>query len=365
MHMKLRLSVLDQSPVSAGSTPSNALANSLDLAMHIDRLGYTRLWYSEHHAMDLLACTAPEILVARAAAATGRIRVGSGGVMLPHYSPYKVAEVFRTLHAMFPGRIDLGIGRAPGGGQLETYALRRHRHAAATDDFPQQLEELLAFLHPERFPATHAMAHLRVAPDAPGAPDVWLLGSSMWSSVMAARSGLPYAYAHFFSAAGTRQAIENYHRTFLAGPDRSSPEAAIAIGVICAPTQEEAEHLHASVQLLQRRIRMDDRRPVETPDAALRELEQLPPAPASPWPVTIGSLDQPEEEWPRYVVGTPERVAEELTRIAHELEIGELIVNTITHSHEARKRSYTLLAEAMELGGERRKGPSPGSQRNR
>lgn len=345
----LRLSVLDQSPVPAGSTPGEALANSLDLARHVDGLGYTRLWYSEHHAMDLLACTAPEILVARAAAATERIRVGSGGVMLPHYSPFKVAEVFRTLHAMFPGRIDLGIGRAPGGGQLEAHALRRSRQGTVVDDFPQQLAELREFLHPERFPATHPFARLRVAPDAEGAPDVWLLGSSMWSSVTAAREGLPYAFAHFFSALGTRQAIEYYQRNFLPGPDREKPEATIAIGAICAPTQEEAEHLHASVRLLQRRIRMDDRRPVATPEEALRELEALPAAPRSPWPVTFGSFDQPEEEFPRYVVGTPERVAEELTRIARELEIGELIVNTITHSHEARKRSYALLAEAMGL----------------
>lgn len=349
MDMSVRLSVLDQSPVPAGATPGDALANSLDLAKHVDRLGYTRLWYSEHHAMDLLACTAPEILITRAAAATGRIRVGSGGVMLPHYSAYKVAEVFRTLEAMFPGRIDLGIGRAPGGGQLEAYALRRQRQGPASDDFAQQLAELRAFLHPERFPATHPFARLRVAPDAKGAPDVWLLGSSMWSSMTAAREGLPYAYAHFFSAAGTRQAIEHYQRNFIAGPDRARPEATIAIGAICAPTQEEAEFLHASVRLLQRRIRMDDRRPVATPQDALRELEALPAAPNPLLPVTFGAVDQPEEEWPRYVVGTPGRVAEELTKIARELEIGELIVNTITHSHEARKRSYALLADAMGL----------------
>jgi luciferase family oxidoreductase group 1 len=346
----MRLSVLDQSPVPEGSTPADALRNSLELAQHVDRLGYTRLWYSEHHAMDLLACTAPEILVARAAGATERIRVGSGGVMLPHYSPYKVAEVFRTLWAMFPGRIDLGIGRAPGGGQLETQALRRTRQGPMVDDFPQQLAELRAFLHPERFPADHPFARLRVAPDAPGAPDVWLLGSSMWSSVTAAQQGLPYAFAHFFSAQGTRQAIEYYQRNFVPGPDRAAPEATIAIGAIVAPTQDEAEFLHASVRLLQRRIRMDDRRPVARPEDALEELAKLPQTPVSRWPVSFGSLDQPEEEFPRYVVGTPERVAEELTRIARELEIGELIVNTITHSHEARLRSYALLAEAMGLG---------------
>jgi luciferase family oxidoreductase group 1 len=347
--MGLRLSVLDQSPVPAGFDAADALANSLDLAQHVDELGYTRLWYSEHHAMDLLAGSAPEILVARAAGATKQIRVGSGGIMLPHYSPLKVAEVFRTLNAMFPGRIDLGIGRAPGGGQLEMHALRRQRQGPLPDDFPQQLAELRAFLHPERFPADHPFARIRVSPDGEGAPDLWLLGSSMWSSVMAAQEGLPYAFAHFFSASGTRQAIEYYRRNFQASPDRDAPEATIAIGAICAPTQEEAEHLHASVRLLQRRIRMDDRRPVATPEDALRELGALPATPNPLLPFTIGSPDQPEAEFPRYIVGTPERVAEELARIAQELEIGELIINTITHSHEARKRSYTLLAEAMRL----------------
>lgn len=347
----LRLSVLDQSPVPAGSTPAQALANSLDLARHVDRLGYTRLWYSEHHAMDLLACTAPEILIARAAAETSRIRVGSGGIMLPHYSPFKVAEVFRTLHAMFPNRIDLGIGRAPGGGRLETIALRRDRSTPMPDDFLHQLAELRAFLHPERFPALlgpdHPFGTIRVAPDAPGAPDIWLLGSSMWSSVIAAQEGLPYAFAHFFSPVHTRDAIENYEQHFQpaqgAEAGRIRPEATLAIGVICAETRQEAEHLHASVRLLQRRIRMDDRRPVETPDDALRELA----ATASPLDNLPGMAEV--SEWPRYIVGTPDTVRTQLLEIATELNLHELIINTITHSHEARKRSYTLLAEAMQL----------------
>ncbi len=361
----LRLSVLDQSPVPDGSTPADALANSLDLARHVDRLGYTRLWYSEHHAMDLLACTAPEILITRAAAETSRIRVGSGGIMLPHYAPLKVAEVFRTLHAMFPDRIDLGLGRAPGGGQLEAYALRRTRqpqNGQQADDFPQQLAELRAFLHPERWAmdsdpreGRHPFARIRVAPQMPGAPDLWLLGSSMWSAVTASVEGLPYAFAHFFSAQGTREAIEYYRRNFRPSSNpndgRQTPEAAIAIGVICAPTQEEADYLHASVRLLQRRIRQDDRRPVATPDDALRELNGKPAAPNPLLSFTAGSLDQPESEFPRYVVGTPAAVRDRLLHIARELEIGELIVNTITHSHEARLRSYELLAEVMELPG--------------
>ena len=388
----LRLSVLDQSPVPAGSTAAEALQNSLDLAQHVDRLGYTRLWYSEHHAMQMLACTAPEILITRAAAATKRIRVGSGGIMLPHYSAFKVAEVFRTLHAMFPGRIDLGIGRAPGGGQLESYALRRTRQGPQPDDFPQQLAELLAYLHPARFEALsrqtghdHPFRNVLVSPETPGAPDVWLLGSSMWSAVTAANEGLPYAYAHFFSAAGTRRAIEYYQRNFhsykapdddaprapgapslLAAPSPvrveseaprtpgeppAQPAATLAIGVICAPTQEEADFLHASVRLLQRRIRTGDRRPVASPEDALRELNALQPQAPNPLlAFTAGSFDEPDEEWPRYLVGTPDRVAGRLRGLADELHLNELIVNTITHSHEARLRSYSLLAEAMGIG---------------
>ena len=363
MASPLRLSVLDQSPVPAGFTPSDALNNSLALAQHVDALGYTRLWYSEHHAMDLLACTAPEILITRAAATTQRIRVGSGGIMLPHYAPLKVAEVFRTLHAMFPDRIDLGLGRAPGGGQLEAYALRRDRETPRTtgDDFPQQLAELRAFLHPERWEqykdarGPHPFSRIRVAPDAAGAPDIWLLGSSMWSAVTAAAEGLPYAFAHFFAGHNTRQAIEHYRANFrpsLGGESdgRITAEATVAVGVICAPTDEEAQHLAASVRLLQRRIRMDDRRPVATPEDALRELAAKPTAPNPLLAFTAGSLDAPEEgEWLRYFVGTPDKVAAQLRAMAHDLEINEIIVNTITHSQEARLRSYTLLAEAMEL----------------
>ena len=344
-----RLSALDQSPVPSGSTPSDALQNSISLARHVDALGFTRLWYSEHHAMDLLACTAPEILLARIGAETKRIRIGSGGIMLPHYSPFKVAETFRTLEALYPGRIDLGVGRAPGGGQLETHALRRVRTGPLPDDFPQQLAELLAFLHPEQFPPNHPFAKLLVSPASPGAPDTWLLGSSMWSAVTAAAEGLPYAFAHFFSPIQTRNAIEHYRHAFTPSVYRREPQATIAIGVICADTQAEAEHLHLSVRLLQRRIRLNDRRPVATPEDAARELEALPTAPNPLIGFTIGSLDEPESEFPRYIVGTPEKVRNELTHIARELELNELIVNTITHSHEARLRSYSLLAEAFNL----------------
>ncbi|MBN9617360.1 MAG: luciferase [Acidobacteriales bacterium 59-55] len=332
----LYLSVLDQSPVPAGSAPSQALQNSIELARHVDRLGYRRFWMSEHHAMDTLACTAPEIMLARIGAETQQIRIGSGGIMLPHYTPLKVAEVFRTLHALYPGRIDLGIGRAPGGGPMEALALKRDRNTKMLDDFPDQVSELLAFLDRE-FPANHPFARIRVAPDAPGGPDVWMLGSSMWSSAAAAEFGLPYAFAHFFSGEMVRAAIEAYRRRFVPSRYRSQPEAMAAVGVICAETQEEADFLASSVRLLQWRIRQGDRSPVASPEDALRELHSF-------------GIQSPEPgEWPRYFVGTPSKVKADLEAMAAALGIDEIVVNTIVWDHATRLRSYQLLAEAFDL----------------
>ncbi len=198
---ELRLSVLDQSPVAEGTAPAQALQNSIALARRVDELGFNRFWMSEHHAMDLLACTAPEIMLARIGAETRRIRIGSGGIMLPHYTPLKVAEVFRTLYGLYPERVDLGIGRAPGGGPVESLALRRSRKVAMEDDFPEQVTELLAFLEDD-FPTAHPFAKVKAMPaPVPEAryvgPAVWMLGSSMWSSAAAVEFGLPYSFAHF------------------------------------------------------------------------------------------------------------------------------------------------------------------------
>jgi luciferase family oxidoreductase group 1 len=289
--------------------------------------------------MDTLACTAPEIMLARIGAETKQIRLGSGGIMLPHYSAFKVAEVFRTLHALYPGRIDLGIGRAPGGGPVEALALKRERGTKMQDDFPEQVSELLAYFS-EGFPERHPFARMRVAPEMPGAPDVWMLGSSMWSAAAAAQFGLPYAFAHFFSGGSTRDAIEAYQRGFQpSGRDgaRTEPEAMAAVGVICAETEQEAEYLAASVRLLQRRIRVGDRRPVASPEDAVRELQGF------------GGATSDEGEWPRYFVGTPAKVGDELRAMAGELGIAELVVNTIAWEHAARMKSYELLAGEFAL----------------
>src|SRR5438128_8785702 len=203
--MALRLGVLDQAPIAAGSTGAGALRNSIDLARLADELGYERYWVAEHHGTPMLACASPEVMIAEIAAATSRIRVGSGGVMLPHYSPLKVAETFSILGGLHPDRIDLGVGRAPGTDPQTMFALQRDRRQAAPDDFPQQLVELLAYLEGD-FPAGHPFARLAALPGSPGRPDVWLLGSSVQSAIWAAELGLPYSFADFINPDGVEHA---------------------------------------------------------------------------------------------------------------------------------------------------------------
>lgn len=334
----MKLSIIDQSPVPAGFTPADALRNTIELARLADRLGYERYWIAEHHAIEALASPAPEILIARVAAETAGIRVGSGGVMLPHYSPLKVAEVFRMLHAMYPGRIDLGLGRAPGGTALDSWALQRDRTQQRTvDDFPQQLVELMAFLNCE-FPAKHPFSRIHVSPATPGTPELWLLGSSLWSASAAAQLGLPYAFAHFIDPHPTRTALEHYFARFTASKDLSAPHAILALGVVCADTQAEAERLLMSARLFRRRIRQGDVRPIPTPEEAIAELG------AEPRPVAseLG-------EWPRYVVGASDKVRDRLIDMASVLRVDELMVVTVVHDHRARMRSYELLAEAFNL----------------
>jgi luciferase family oxidoreductase group 1 len=319
-------------------TAADALQNTLELARFSDELGYERYWIAEHHAMEALASPAPEILITRVAAETSRIRVGSGGVMLPHYSPLKVAEVFRMLHALYPGRIDLGIGRAPGGTPLETFALQRSRTRQMPDDFPDQVSELLQFLH-GNFPADHPFRRIVVSPEMPGAPEVWMLGSSMWSSAAAAQFGLPYAFAHFIDPNPTRSAIEQYRFQFRPSEFLDKPQAIVAVGALIAETDEEANRLLSSARLFRRRIRQGLVGPIPTPEEAIAELGSDRPLP------------EPSErsEWPRYFSGTPERVRADITRLAEELQLDEVMIVTIVHSHAARLRSYELLAEAFDL----------------
>lgn len=335
----MKLSVLDQSPVSAGSGIAEALEASIQLAKLADRLGYTRYWAAEHHALNSLASPAPEILLARLAGETRRIRLGSGGIMLPHYSALKVAEVFTMLHALSGGRIDLGLGRAPGGSPLEAYALRRERRdGALPDDFPDQVAELMSYFEQD-FRADHPFRRIKMPADRPDASIIWLLGSSMWSAVAAAQWGLPYAFAHFFSGEHTRAAVTHYRSRFVPSKHHSKPYSSIAVSVICAPDQQEAEFLASSARLLRRRLHTGaGLTPLAPPHEAMRELDAAAAAHAAA-----------ANEWPALIAGTPLQVRDALRQIGQALQLDEMHVVTITFDPAARLRSYELLADAFEL----------------
>ena len=320
----MRLSVLDQSPVPEGSIGPDALRNTLDLARLADRLGYERYWLAEHHGLSL-AGPSPEVLVGPVAAATERIRVGSGGVMLPHYSPFKVAENFSLLSGLYPGRIDLGIGRASGTDPLTTYALQRDRRQVSPDDFPQQLAELLA--HFDRsLPPDHPFARLgHSLPGGDERPEVWLLGSSAQSAVWAAQLDLPYAFADFINPDGAEIAVSYREQA-------EHPHVAVGLWAICAETDEEAERLASSIAMSMAMLRQNRPIPVPPPDKALRYLAQH-PAPSGR----------------RRIVGSPDTVRAGIEEVVAAYRADEAIVVTITHDHGARRRSYELIAEAFEL----------------
>jgi luciferase family oxidoreductase group 1 len=334
----MKLSVIDQSPIPTGFSPAAALQNTIELARLTDRLGYERYWIAEHHAMTTFACSAPEILLSRVGAETKRIRIGSGGIMLPHYSPLKIAEQFRMLHALYPDRVDLGVGRAPGGSPLDSYALRRERvDRALPDDFPEQLVELLTFLD-GTFPEEHAFSRILVSPLMPGSPDVWMLGSSMWSADAAAQLGLPYAFAHFISPEPTRPAIEHYYARFKPSRYLSAPKAVVALGAICAETDAAATRLMASARLMRRRRDRGEWLPVPTVEEAIAELGD---AALKPMRET--------SEWPRYFVGSAATLKQRFSELATALRLEEIMIVTIVHDHQARLRSYELLAQEFAL----------------
>ncbi len=329
----LRLSVLDQSPVSEGSTGAQAVANTLDLARLADGLGYHRYWVAEHHGSPMLASTSPEVLIGPIASATARMRVGSGGVILHHYSPRKVAESFSVLGGLFGDRIDLGLGRGMSADAITTFALQRDRRQPAPDDFPEQLEELIAYLE-DRAPPDKRFADLVPLPGLPGRPEPWLLGSSLQSATWAGRHGLAYAFGDFINPEGAQMA--RLYREFFAESERlSSPRLAVAVTAICADTDEQADALAASGRMCSA-VQRDGRSiPVPPVEKALRYLEGE-EAPA-------GAARR------RAILGSPATVRAGIEEVAREYGAEEVIVVTITHSHAARRRSYELIADAFAL----------------
>jgi luciferase family oxidoreductase group 1 len=331
----LRLSVLDQTPVSEGTTAAQALRNSVDLAQLAERLGYHRYWVAEHHGGGLVAGPSPEVLIGPIAAATSRMRVGSGGVMLPHYSPLKVAESFGVLAGLFPGRIDLGIGRAAGTDPMTTHALQRDRSHPLPDDFPDQLAELLAYFE-RGFPAGHLARLAETLPGEPEIPETWLLGSSEQSALWAGEMGLRYAFADFINPRGAPIA-ETYRRGFAPGKRLAEPQLAVAVRALVAETEEEAERLSTSWRMAFDLLRRGRLVAVPPPEKAQRYFE----------------LHEEEREGSgaerRRLTGTPAQVRADIEEIAVAYGAEEIIVVTIAHDHQARRRSYEMLAAEFDL----------------
>ncbi len=331
----MRLSVLDLSPVSAGSTPAEALARTLDLARHADALGMHRYWLAEHHNAASVASSSPHVMIGAVAAVTKRIRVGSGGVMLPNHSALAVAETFRVLHALHPGRIDLGVGRAPGTDSKTALALRRSKELLGAEGFPEQLDELLRFLTHDPDPHVPFNA-IKAVPTGVPPPELWLLGSGGDGAALAARRGLGFAFAHHFDPTATVPSLAVYRDTFRASSWNAEPEVIVATAVICGEDDAHADRLAASGELAWLRFGQGVRDlPLPTPEEALAyewdEIEQEHRA------ATRG----------RQIRGGPARVADALRALAESTHATELMITTHVHDHEERKRSYARIVNAL------------------
>ena len=333
----MRLSVLDQSPIRDGGTPAQAVAETLELARLADRLGYHRYWLAEHHSSQGLAGTVPEILIGRVASETRDIRVGSGGVMLSHYAPLKVAETFRMLETLYPGRIDLGIGRAPGSDQRTASALQHGPGALGIEHFPAQIAELMGFLADE-LPANHPFAGVHAMPTGEGLPEFWLLGSSDQSAAYAAYFGCAFSFAHFISDEGGPAVMEAYRQHFRSVRRLAAPQGSIGVFVLCAETEEAALRLAASRDLWRLRLDQGILGPIPRIEEALA------------YPYSEGELARVAYNRRRQIVGTPDQVRERLTALASAYAVEELVVVSICFDFAARMRSYELLAEAFGVG---------------
>lgn len=331
----LVLSVLDQSPISEGMTGADALKNSVDLAQLCDALGFRRYWVAEHHATPMLACASPEALIGPIASLTSQIKVGSGGLMLPHYSPLKVAETFSMFAGLFSGRIDLGVGRAPGSDPRTAYALQRDRRQAAPDDFPDQLVELIAYLE-DRLPPDHPFRELAKLPGLPHAPEVHLLGSSPQSGIWAGQLGLPYVFADFINPQGASIAAR-YRDEFAPSERLAQPRTTVAVWALVAETDAEAERLSASHRMAMRLFLRGTLIKVPPVETALRFLAEDPRG------------ERLHNRPRRRIAGSPQKVRREIEAVATEYGAEEVMVVTITHEHAARRRSYELIAEAFGL----------------
>lgn len=333
----MRLSVLDQSVAVAGRPHGDSIRNTVALARHCEALGYDRFWVSEHHNHPTIVGSAPEIVMAAIAATTERIRIGSAGIMLPHYSPFKVAEVFRVLDALAPGRIDMGLGRAPGSDGRTAFALNPAANERP-EHFPADVRDLMAWVQNEPLVQGHPFAAVKAYPQGATAPEAWILGSSDYGAQVAALFGLPYCFAWFFSdGAGGERAIELYKKNYRPSARHPQPHAALAVWALAAPTMEEAQY-HLTSRALSR-INRDKGLlgPLESPDIAAK--------------ATLGPHEKAKMEQLRRdtFVGTGPEVAARIEALRNRVGVDEMVVVTWTHDEVVRRRSYSLLAEACEL----------------
>lgn len=335
--MPFALSVLDLSPVPSGSPGGQAVRNTVDLARSADRLGFHRYWLSEHHNLPSLVSSAPEVLVGEVAAATERIRVGSGGIMLPNHAPLHVVEAFRVLEALHPGRIDLGLGRAPGSDGRAAVALRGSRAGSNGDDFPELLDDLLMFGGVQPFPEAHPLRTVRALPDDVPLPPVTLLGSSDFSARLAAKKGMAFGFAHHFSPDWVFAACQAYRAGFQPSPQLARPRLILTVAAVCAETDAAADRLASSLDLFWLRRARGRFEPIPSVEEAL----------AHPY-------SEDEREFlagyrQNLFIGSPATVRTRLEKLAERTGADEVMVTTNVHDHADRRRSYELLAGAFGL----------------
>ncbi len=327
------LSVLDLSPVAAGTTVGQALAQTTELARRVEELGYRRFWVAEHHNMPAIASSAPAVLLAHLAAATSTIRVGSGGVMLPNHAPLVVAEQFGTLEALHPGRVDLGIGRAPGTDQLTALALRRTREGLSAEQFPQELTDLIAF-----FTGENERLPILAMPGRGDMPKIWLLGSSGYSAQLAGLLGLPFSFAHHFSAANTVPALQLYRQNFRPSQYLDEPYAMVAVAAICADTDERAQWLSGPASLSFLQLRAGLPQPLVTPEEA------------AAYPFTSLDREMAQQRFADQAIGSPDTVRRQLTSLLERTAADELMLTAQVYALEDRARSFELIADKVAGG---------------
>ena len=331
----MRLSVLDQSMTTSGRSPADAIRETLALGPLLEGLGYRRLWLSEHHSSGSVAGSAPEVLLAALAATTSKIRLGSAGIMLPHYSALKVAEQFRVLEALAPGRIDLGVGRAPGSDRRTSYALNPNPDEAV-NAFPSQLRDLMAWVSGEPLVENHPFRGVEAQPTGPGSPDIWMLGSSTYGAQVAAFFGLPYCYAYFFTEGqGALEALDLYRENYRPSAAHPVPYSTIAVSALAAETQDEAHRLFTSREAWRAEFERGRFVPLPTPDEA------------AAYPFTDAERQRQNRIRERSAIGTADLVARRLRDIAAAHAADEVVIVTAAHDPQARRRSFTLIADEL------------------